>query len=357
MTSNEQKLRRLISNEIKTVIKESVRPRRSLVSLIFEEDEKKDDSGVAWDSNYDSFVKTLASNAADPKVQAFIKAGKLDNDDNDDKFTFGSTKLAVAGLIPTQNEIDVEKSLAWPLKKVSTFLDYVKGAGKSFKLGSPIVTYAGKYIIDGHHRWSQLYACNKDASIEAIDISVEGLEPLDVLKAVQAAIAIQTKSVPMASVEGQNLLNIDRGGLDSWLDSFAGSSSFFATLASDAKAMSIMEKAAGTSTNEAIEKKDEPIEVSEEDYEKSQKLLGDYVWVNVSDMQTKSKPIAGAPKRDLMPQTDDVNWQEPLKHGLVDIGDPHASPKDIKKSLEAAGRKRTGNVVLERWQRLAGIIK
>ena len=37
MTLNEQKLRRLISNEIKTVIKESVHPRRSLVSLIFEE--------------------------------------------------------------------------------------------------------------------------------------------------------------------------------------------------------------------------------------------------------------------------------------------------------------------------------
>lgn len=44
MTSNEQKLRRLISNEIKSVIKESVRPRRTLTSLIFEEDEKKDSS-------------------------------------------------------------------------------------------------------------------------------------------------------------------------------------------------------------------------------------------------------------------------------------------------------------------------
>lgn len=41
MTPNEQKLRRFIRNEIKTVIKESVRPRRGLASLIFEEDEKK----------------------------------------------------------------------------------------------------------------------------------------------------------------------------------------------------------------------------------------------------------------------------------------------------------------------------
>ena len=349
MTSNEQKLRRLISNEIKTVIKESIRPRRRLTSLIFE----AEDAGVAWDSNYASFVQTLAGNASDPKVQAFIKAGKLDNDDNDDKFSFGSTSLAVAGLIPTQNEIDVEKSLSWPLKKASTFLNYAKGAGKSFTLGSPIVTYNGTYIIDGHHRWSQLYACNKDTSIAAIDISVEGLEPLDVLKAVQAAIAIQTKSVPMASVEGQNLLKIDRGALESWLDSFEGSSSFFAAVASDAEAMSIMEKVAGTSKNEAIDS----IEVSEEDYEKSQQLLGGYIWDNVSDMQQKSKPIAGAPKRDFMPQTDDVDWQKPLKQGIVDIVGPHAEPEDIKKSLEAAGRKKTGNVMLERWQRLAGIVK
>ena len=346
MTSNEQKLRRLISNEIKTIIKESIRPRRRLTSLIFE----AEDAGVAWDSNYASFVQALAGNASDPKVQAFIKAGKLDNDDNDDKFSFSSADLVVAGLIPTQNEIDVDGSLSWVLKDSAAFLNYVKGAGKSFTLRSPIVTYKGKYIVDGHHRWSQLYSCNKDAKISAIDISVEDLEPLDVLKAVQAAIAVQTKSVPMASVEGQNLLEIDRGGLESWLDSFNASPSLFAAVASDAEAMSIMEKVAGTSKNEAIE-------VSEEDYEKSQQLLGGYIWANVSDMQQKSKPIAGAPKRDFMPQTDDVDWQKPLKQGIVDIVGPHADPEDIKKSLEAAGRKRTGNVMLERWQRLAGIIK
>jgi len=37
MTPNEQKLRRFIRNEIKTVIKESVRHRQGLASLIFED--------------------------------------------------------------------------------------------------------------------------------------------------------------------------------------------------------------------------------------------------------------------------------------------------------------------------------
>ena len=51
MASNEQKLRRFISKEIKSVIKESVRPRRnrSLSSLIFEEDEKPADKEKSGD--------------------------------------------------------------------------------------------------------------------------------------------------------------------------------------------------------------------------------------------------------------------------------------------------------------------
>lgn len=327
VTPNEQKLRSLINKEIKSIIAESAKTKkRSLTFLIFE----VEDSSVEWDSNYESFVKTLASNASDPKVQAFIKAGKLDKDDNDDKFTFGSADLSVAGLIPTQNEIDVDKSLAWPMKKPATFLDFVKGAGQSFTLGSPIVTYKGKYIIDGHHRWSQLYACNKDAKIKAVDISVEGLEPLDVLKAVQAAIAVQTKSVPMASVEGINLLKIDKGGLESWVDSRVDSKLFDAVKA-DEKTMEIL---GGDDVKKAVV---------------------DFVWTNVEDMQSKSQPVAGAPKRDFMPQTDDVDWQKPLEQGLVDVVGPHAEPEDIKKSIEAAGRKRTGNVMVERWQRLAGI--
>lgn len=331
---------RLTEAQLRNLIRKSIK--RALLEADGETPAPAGDSKVQWGANYSAFMSALASNASDPKVQAFIAAGKLDKDENDDKFTFSETPLAVSGLIPTQNEIDVDKSLAWPLKKAATFLSYVKGAGQTFTLGGPIVTYAGKYVIDGHHRWSQLYACNKDAMISAVDITVEGLEPLDVLKAVQAAIAIQTKSVPTQSVQGLNLLKIDKAGLASWMDSFNASPAFFANVGADADAMNIMRSAAGV--------KSEAADVSEEDYEEAQTLVENFIWSNVQDMQTKSQPVAGAPKRDLMPQTDNVDWRAPLEAGLVDIVEPHAAVSER--------RRRTNDlIVLERWHRLAGLIK
>ena len=336
---------RLTESQLRNLIRKSVR--RALLeaeeAAVAPAVAPTSDSRVRWRANYSAFMSALATNASDPKVQAFIAAGKLDQDENDDKFTFNATPLAVAGLIPTQNEIDIGQSLKWPLKNASYFLDYVKGAGNTFTLGGPIVTYAGKYIIDGHHRWSQLYACNKDARISALDITVEGLQPLDVLKAVQAAIAIQTKSVPSQSVKGRNLLKIDKAGLASWMDSFNASPAFFANVGADEEAMNIMKSVAGDVSEAA--------DVSEEDYVKAQKLVENFIWVNVQDMQAKSQPIADAPKRDLMPQTDNVDWRAPLEAGLVDIAEPHAQLPESRR------RGNNDRIVLERWHKLAGLIK
>lgn len=336
-----RKMIRLSESQLRRVIRQALREAEEVKPT---EGAAPSDVKIDWGANYTAFISALASSASDPKVQAFIAAGKLDKDENDDKFTFNKTELAVSGLKPTQNEIDVDKSLAWPLKKSKTFIEYVKGAGQTFTLGGPIVTYAGTYVIDGHHRWSQLYACNKDAKISAIDITVEGLEPLDVLKAVQAAIAVQTKSVPTQSVKGLNLMTIDKGGLKSWMDSFNASPAFFADVGADADAMKIMQSVAGTVQTEAAD-------VSEEDYLKAQTLVEDFIWVNVQDMQTNSKPVSGAPKRDLMPQTDNVDWMAPLEAGLIDIVEPHAKTESLRR------RVANDRVVLERWQKLAGLIK
>ena len=329
MKLTESQLRKFIASETKKMLQET---KRFSLKTLLREEEAQEVKGVSWDSNYEAFVSALKSNASDPKVQAFIKAGKLDKDENDDKFSFNSSNLPVAGLTPTQNEIDVDKSLGWPLKKAESFLNFVKGAGQTFTLGSPIVTYKGKYIIDGHHRWSQLYACNKDASIAAVDISVEGLDPLDVLKAVQAAIAIETGDVPVQSVEGTNLLKIDESGLQAWLKSKM-SPAFLEACKADEGALSIMKKAGS-----------EGGEVGE--------LVGAFIWTNVQDMQAQSQPVPGAPKRDFMPQTDNIDWQKPLAAGEVDIAAPHAATK-----AESVLRKNGETVLVERWQKLAGLIK
>jgi hypothetical protein len=77
-------------------------------------------------------------------------------------------------------------------------------------------------------------------------------------------------------------------------------------------------------------------------------VIFEYVWSNVQQMQSTSQPIEGAPKRDFMPQTDDIDWMAPLKAGIIDINEPHGKHKE-----ESTDK----GTVLERWQRLAGLIR
>jgi hypothetical protein len=86
--------------------------RLSLSKLLFEQE-------VSWDDKYEQFVQKLGDNAKDPKTRSFINAGLKDGYSDDDKFSFSSKDLAVKDLVPTQNEVDIDKSLAFPMKKRS----------------------------------------------------------------------------------------------------------------------------------------------------------------------------------------------------------------------------------------------
>lgn len=317
------------------------RPRRLTISEIRKEILRElatDDPEKVWSMGYEEFVQALGSAASDKKVQDFLNAGRADGAPLDDSFGFRERAIDVKALTPTQNEIDVDKSLGWPLQKnPDSFVSYVTGAGQTFTLGSPIVTYAGKYIIDGHHRWSQLYACQKDAKISAINISSKkGVDPIDMLKAVQASIAVATGKVPTQSVEGANLLKISKDGLAKWLE---GANPKLWHYVRDEKVISALKKGL---VNEATDIDDREID---DFYE----LLTSYIWSNVSTMQNTSQPVANAPKRDFMPQTDNVEWQDSLKSGNIDVVPPYAGSNEKTETNESYD--------LARWAKLAGLLR
>ena len=169
------------------------------------------------DSKYEVFVKYLGQNIRDPKVLAMIDAGQEDGDKSDDKFAFSSGAIPVKGLRPTQMEVDIDKSLAYPMSiKPAEFIKFVTSEGP-FTLKGPIVTFNEKYVVDGHHRWSSLYCCNSNASITNINMAISGLEPLGALKAVQAAIGTEKGSIPVMSVEGNNLFKMNQQDIKAWI--------------------------------------------------------------------------------------------------------------------------------------------
>jgi len=172
--------------------------------ILLEADEK--DLEKSFKKDVTSFKNDLSTYMTDPKVSAVLKAGLADGDLNDDKLPYTKKpEIAVKKLIPTQSEIGFDQSIQNLLTDQYGSLESIL-QGKA-NVGGPIVTYAGKYIIDGHHRWSQVFAGNTNATMEALDIKPKsGYQPTDILKAVHGAIAVELNKVPASNPEGINIM-------------------------------------------------------------------------------------------------------------------------------------------------------
>lgn len=257
--------------------------------------------------DYEDFVKELGELASDDKIIAAIRAGKRDGKLSDEKVKITKVSIPVKKLHPTQNEIDVDKSLKYQLKgenpgQLATILE-----GKDLILKAPIITLNNKYIIDGHHRWSQVYAMNPDATMVAMNMEIDE-DPIEVLKAVQMAIAAKLGEVPTAKVEGHNLLKIKEKKLKNY----------------------VQDKIKDETLD--VLAKEQKIELADKEY------AADYIWDNVDSMQKTSQPAKGAPDRDVMPQTDDAedkdgDWKDLLQQGVINFKEPvaaHESRQPLK---------------------------
>jgi hypothetical protein len=101
--------------------------------------------------------------------------------------------ISCADLYPTQSEIDIENSAKWATKDwgVRCIPQMFDGSAFGANFAVPVLVYKDKgknWIIDGHHRWSQVGLMNPDAHVSCM--VVEGPEPVqDFLKIVQGMIA------------------------------------------------------------------------------------------------------------------------------------------------------------------------
>ncbi len=248
--------------------------RNSLKNLVNEvkvklyEDEAQDELKNILKKDYVSFVKELGDNIKDPKFLDAIKSLSSST-----PVKTSAISPACTDLQPTQNEVVMDKSLSYPLKDPASAEMYLKGgvvapAGKSIVTGG-----GGKFVIDGHHRWSQVFCINPTAKIKALDLT-DIKKPLEALKATQIGIAAQTGTVPTAAGGGVNLFQVGESELKKYV----------------------------------IDNIKEPVIEIFKKYDKGDtpEAIADYIWGNVQTLKKQSPPVAGAPKRDVMPQTDDA---------------------------------------------------
>lgn len=160
------------------------------------------------------YVAVLKKYASDPEFRKIAAAGQNDGQPGDEKVSVERTQTAAGKLTATQAEIGFGNSLADQMtNKYNSTSTALGEQGEPIIMPSPdnpppaVLVWNGKYILDGHHRWSQV-AMTNPAGILAIDnVTGPNLDSeADALKAMQLAIAATAGKVVTKPFEGQDLM-------------------------------------------------------------------------------------------------------------------------------------------------------
>jgi len=176
-TEKTEEIKELRSKIVKSLSKQTdLKSFVGLINQILVKADSKDNASLWYEA-----IKTLFDGQPDEGVDEVEYSAKEAN-------------IPVAQLYPTQSEIDIVNSAKWTdpeklndgaVKAIFTEKDF----GKNF--GCPVLVYndgSKNWIIDGHHRWSQVALLNPEGGLSCLVVS--GKEKVqDFLKVTQGALA------------------------------------------------------------------------------------------------------------------------------------------------------------------------
>ena len=225
---------------------------------------------------YDDYVDTLNKMLEDPKAKTLLEDG-FGGELGDTKLTFSVKEISVSQLMPTQSEIDLDKSLKHALTKKESFKNTFSDPIEINK--KPIVTFRQNYVIDGHHTWLQAIAINPKGKILSFNYDGD-ISPIQMLKAVQGTIAAvkaddnnNNGKLPSNKVDGPN---------------------FFDNSFDEKKIKKYLEETFDESLTN--------IYCKYLDNCKNKKDIIDYLVERLLDIKSNNYPFESAPSRENMPQ-------------------------------------------------------
>lgn len=196
-----------------------IKKKYSLYSLLSESEEKKgktdkemeEDLKSLFKKEYPQFVKQLDDLLEDEDFEYFLKGDLSDKN----KLTVKKETVKCNELFPLQDEIGVSESVDYVIlnklvpEQVNKMLTgQVLDSSDYDSKSRYIITCNKKYIVDGHHRWSSVYALNPNAEIIVKDIG-NFKDEIDALKISQIIIGALKGFIPKSNAKGLNLFNCD----------------------------------------------------------------------------------------------------------------------------------------------------
>ena len=173
-----------------------------------------------------SYTAMLKQIASDPEFRKLALAGQSDQAGaGDEAISVESGKpVAAIRLVPTQFDIDMEKSLGDQM--INRFKGTQFALEEPVHMGSkegriPVLVFDNKYILDGHHRWSQVVMTNPGAKMAVDNLSApafgSGQKGAELaLKATQLGIAGLAGNV-VTNDTNVNLLTVDPNTLKQYV--------------------------------------------------------------------------------------------------------------------------------------------
>jgi len=339
--------------------------RRSLIDLLFEKKEDKkekpeppaDLEGAfkAGPEGVRSFMD--AQGNKDPVVQKVLTQATAE----DVIPVSGAASVKVKGLGPTQQFIDLMQSVSFPLGSAHE----LSKAISSKTTGAPgAISVSGGAVLDGHHRWSAVYAITPDGNIKAKDFGFPG-SVKDKLASAQLAIAAINQSGTHPSKGGAaatDIIGKGKAAIAKMIDANKGNQTdpnAPGTLLNDEMIQSIANGDFPVVLSWAGLPKDGNEFVSLADSapgfanDPVRKAIADRVATNLAALPS---PLAGAPSsREDMPQLDHDSIGGKSGLATIEKGLPAGDFNVVPPINPKESRER--DAILERWQKLAGLIK
>ena len=292
---------------------------------------------------------------SDSKVRDFL----TQTNDPSEKISVKDDTIKAATLAPTQNEISIFNSIGWPLSNIASLRniksgDPTGGHGNAPNEDGSIdpnrVISSGDLVIDGHHRWSQVFAIGGPQNdLMVKDIGLPGGTANEKLAVAQVAIVATMGDddygpavggpVPSKGGSGlpDNILGVDKTSIKEMILGSVGQ-----TMDSGKPMMSPEWIAEARTDADAQEFFGITKDMRDEDIIEA---VADVVAGNLSNLPGMA---AGAPSREDMPQFD-LQTEPSDVFDKMDSGGVNFKPPFDPGLDESAS--------LKRWQRLAGLLK
>lgn len=337
-------LKKLILETVQEIKQESLnenRKRKPIGSKAFRNSARKaialineDADPAKVDSKRFPMKLSDAAAAAGEEAENLVTGGDNDGEKPDDVIGAGAGSASVKDLKPSQSSMNIEKAVAFAIAAIRQVTPFPSGAGGD--LGAIITS--DNHIMDGHHRWIASGMVDPTSEVGGFIVQFPAQQMIAALNMITVKLGI-TSGKPGSGGFDQ----FNEAGILTVLEKYAQEGVWSAD-GDPQKVVEACEKFTGKQSTEAVQA--------------AAKKMAD----NVSQL-TLSVP-AGFPERPDMPVISKGKGHlalaiDLLKSGQVDINPPYDPKTETEEPSEqvADNYRAKGNVIVERWNKLAGILK